>query len=344
MIERNQTGGVAVSSWRSYLKADPTDWLLEGDNPSVAYLTLVHLFGESSDRTIAAKSAIMSSGIVPSILAKQSDGRWNAPGRHYLDKYSGTVWQLIVLAELCADGADPRVQKACRYILDSSQDRQSGGFAVNSAARSEGGRHSEVIPCLTGNMVWSLIRLGFLADDRVGAGIDWITKYQRFDDGIDSPPTGWPYDRYEICFGKHSCHMGAAKALKALSEIPGDMRTTKISQAISRGVEYFLAHHVFKKSHDLAKVAKPGWLRLQFPLMYQTDVLEIARILVDLGCRDDRLQEAVDLILSKQGADGKWNLEATFNGKYQVDIEDKGRPSKWITLNSLRVLKGYFGD
>ena len=83
---------------------------------------------------------------------------------------------------------------------------------------------------------------------------------------------------------------------------------------------------------------------MQFPLMYQTDALEVTGILLDLGYKDDRLQEAVELILSKQGADGKWNLEATFNGKFQVDIESKGRPSKWITLNSLRVLRSYFGD
>jgi len=26
-----------------------------------------------------------------------------------------------------------------------------------------------------------------------------------------------------------------------------------------------------------------------------------------------------------------------------VDVEEKGKPSKWITLNALRELKGYFG-
>ena len=29
----------------------------------------------------------------------------------------------------------------------------------------------------------------------------------------------------------------------------------------------------------------------------------------------------------------------TFNGSFQVDIEVKGQPSKWVTLNALRVLK-----
>ena len=36
-------------------------------------------------------------------------------------------------------------------------------------------------------------------------------------------------------------------------------------------------------------------------------------------------------------------LESTFNGCFQVNIERKGKPSKWITLNALRVLKRFYG-
>jgi hypothetical protein len=138
--------------------------------------------------------------------------------------------------------------------------------------------------------------------------------------------------------------MGAVKALKALSELPQDLHTKKVKATIQNGADYLLAHHVFKKSHDLKQVSKPGWLKFQFPLMYQTDALEVTGILLDLGYKDERLQEAVDLILSKQTPVGKWNLEATFNGKFQVDIGSKGKPSKWITLKALKVLKDYLGE
>lgn len=50
-------------------------------------------------------------------------------------------------------------------------------------------------------MVWSLIRLGFLDDPGVKKGIDWLTTYARFDDGIDQAPRGWPYDKREPCLG-----------------------------------------------------------------------------------------------------------------------------------------------
>ncbi|MFB0504032.1 MAG: nitrogen fixation protein NifH [Candidatus Bathyarchaeia archaeon] len=331
-----------MSDWRHVLRADPTGWLLEKDNPSVRYFTLTEILDKPEDdaEVEEAKDEIMKIGVVPEILAKQSDeGYWDAPKRFYTAKYKGTVWQLIILAELGADGRDERIRKACEFILENSQDPESGGFSMSVSAKTGGGRHSEVVPCLTGNMVWSLIRFGHLEDPRVRRGIDWITAYQRFDDGIEDSPKGWPYDRYEICWGKHTCHMGVVKALKALAEIPPDKRSADVGNTIGNGVEYMLAHHIHKRSHDLTRVSKTGWLRFGFPLMYQTDVLEILAILAKLGCRDKRMREAIDLVISKQDDQGRWKLENTYNGRFQVDIEQKRRPSKWITLNVLRVLK-----
>jgi len=37
--------------------------------------------------------------------------------------------------------------------------------------------------------------------------------------------------------------------------------------------------------------------------------------------------------------DGRWLLKHSLNGKMWADIEVKGKPSKWITLRALRVLK-----
>lgn len=336
-----------MKDWKSILKANPTDWLLEEENPSVRYLALTELCDVPMDNPQAkkTKAAVMKTGVVPAILAKQDKGGfWEAADRFYVAKYKGTVWQLVILAELLADGSDERISKACEFILENSQDITSGGFAQHRSAKTGGGRHSEVIPCLTGNMIFSLIRFGYLGDKRVQRGIDWINKYQRFDDGVAEPPRGWPYDRYEICWGRHTCHMGVVKALKALAEIPAAQRSPATRQTLDDGIEFMLEHHIYKRSHDLAKVSKPGWRRFGFPLMYQTDVLEILGILTGLGCKDTRMQEAVDLVLSKQDDSGRWTLADSFNGRFQVDIEKKGEPGKWITLNALRSLKRFYSS
>jgi hypothetical protein len=78
--------------------------------------------------------------------------------------------------------------------------------------------------------------------------------------------------------------------------------------------------------------------------MWGTDVLEILGILTRLGIRDRRMQEAVDLVVSKQDENGRWMLERSFNGRFQVNIEQKGKPSKWVTLNALGVLKRFYAQ
>jgi len=66
--------------------------------------------------------------------------------------------------------------------------------------------------------------------------------------------------------------------------------------------------------------------------------------LTNLGYRDERMQEAVDLVVSKQDEQGRWKLENTFNGRFQINIEQKGKPSKWITLRAMSVIKRFYSE
>ena len=339
--------------------ADPIPWLLSG-GAAERYATLTRLLGAAPDapEVQEARRAIMTEGAVPRILAaQQADGHWEGPDRFYTAKYRGTVWTLLILAELGADGADARVRAACEAILRDAQDPDSGGFSEKRGKNAGGGLHSCVYPCLTGNMVFSLIRLGMLDDPRVRRAVDWITTHQRFDDADGEAPTGWPYDRLEMCWGRHTCSMGAAKALKALAEVPPERRTPAVHATISAGAEFFLRHHVHRRSHDLSRDSKPGWRRFGFPLMYQTDALEILLVLTRLGREgevagaapdgtggapilgDERMREALDLVASRADAQGRWKLQQTFNGRFWVDIETKGEPSRWVTLRALEVLR-----
>ena len=345
-------------------------WLLESDDPSVRFFTLTELLGSPPDSPEAAAACrdIMTRGTVPTILAAQGDdGHWEGRDRFYTAKYRGTVWQLIILAELGADGSDERVQRGCEAALRDAQDRLSGGFATGRMRKrgvrgsmkggenggEGGGLHSRVIPCLTGNLIFSLIRLGLLDDARVQAAIDWLTTYARFDDGdgrapgtVAGPdgdceaPTGWPYDAWQMCWGRHSCHMGVVKTLKGLAEIPPQRRSPAVRRTLDDGVEFMLRHHVHKRSHDLARDSKPGWKRFGFPLMYQTDALEILGILAKLGrAGDERARGARALVASRADAQGRWKLQDTFNGRFVVDIETRGEPSRWITLRALKALR-----
>jgi hypothetical protein len=337
MLAKKKSG-----NWKALLKADPTDWLLERDNPSVRYFTLKDILGgtENDPEVKDARQTIMTSGIVPRILEKQNaDGSWGVPENFYVNaKYNGTVWNIISLAELGANNSDNRIRKTAEFILARSQDKQSGGFAYRSG--ESGGDHERVVPCLTGNMVFSLIRFGYLDNPVVKNGIEWITKYQRFDDGINQAPKGWPYQRFPNCWGKHTCHMGAVKSLKSLAEIPAEKRTKAVKDTIKQGAEYLLIHHLYKSSHDPSVIAKRFWVNFRFPTLWKIDALEMLSVMVKLGYRDERMRDAIDLVISKQDEQGRWKMEGSYNKRLLVSIEKDGKPSKWITLNALRVLKG----
>lgn len=319
--------------------SDVVAWLLDGD-AAMQFATRTRLLGEDPDSRACRRlrARLMRNGIVPAILATQGpDGHWAERDRFYTAKYSGTVWNLIILAELGADGTDERLRRAAEAVLADGQHPASGGFSVQRSKTAGGGLPSGVIPCLTGNLVFALVRLGMLDDPRVQAAIDWIVTYQRFDDG-DGDPSGWPYDRYEMCWGRHTCSMGVVKAIKGLAEIPPGRRSAAVEATLDGAAEFMLVHHVHKRSHDLAKVSKPGWRRFGFPRMYQTDVLEILWLLTQLGYRDPRMDEALDLVCAKRGKNGRWNLDDTFNDRFSVPIETLGQPSRWVTLRALEVL------
>jgi hypothetical protein len=318
-------------------------WLLEKDNPSVRYLTLTEILArpQKNAEVQEAKAAIMATGVIPKILAKQRpEGYWLDRQNFYIKaKYRGTVWQVILLAELFADGSDKRIRSACEFLLKHSQNKETGGFSYRSSKAGDGDKDA-IIPCLTGNLTWSLIRFGYGEDPRIQKALDWITRYQRFDDGENTSPSGWPY-RSEKCWGRHTCMLGIVKSLKALSEVAPENRSAAAQTCIRKATNFILKHHLFMRSHNLNVIANPDWICLGFPLFWMTDIVELIWLLVKNGIRDKRMDDAVELSLSKQDQGGRWPLEKTFNGRMLAKIEEKDCPSKWITWRAWQALQAY---
>ena len=333
-----------MENWKSLLNADPINWLLEKDNPSIRYFTYVDILNQPEDNPEVqeARQQIMLESPVRDILERQHTPEYlKAYPRFYTYKYKGLVWSLILLAELGAS-LTPEIAAQCEYLLGNSQEPLQGGFSQNTALKTGGGRMAEVIPCLTGNMVFVLLRFGYFDDARLQKGIDWLTSYMRFNDGAELDPQVMPYAKYEMCWGRHTCHMGVVKALKAFGEIPPHLRGDAVNDTIQKAAEFMLIHHIYKRSHNLNRISKPGWNKFGFPLMYQTDVLEILDIMTGLGIKDSLMDEAMALVLSKQDGEGRWKLENTYSSdRLLIPFEQKDEPSKWLTLRALRVLKRY---
>lgn len=335
-----------MGDWQAGLRAYPIDWLLETENPSVRYLALTQLLDVPPDAPQARQASedVMRRGYVPRLLALQQSPEYlDSFPRYYTDKYKGLVWALIVLAEHRAT-LNPQLARQCEYLLQSAQEQADGGFSQHSAMRAGGGRLSEVIPCLTGNLVWCFFTLGLGSDPRVCRALEWLARNIKLNDGEMTDLPAVAYSKLEACYGAHSCHMGVVKALKAYGAVPEAQRSPALRAAIGRAAEFMLLHHVDRRSHALNRISKPGWRKFGFPLMYQTDTLEVLDTLTALGYRDPRMAGAVQAVLGSQGEDGRWvQANAYASQRLLLPMESEGEPSKWLTLRALRVLKRYWG-
>jgi hypothetical protein len=330
-------------SWREWLNGDPTSWLLEPDkaNPGVRYFALRDLFDRVTDHpeVVVAQEAVMSSGPVPAILdAQYPDGYWVKDGPIYSPKYRATVWQVLFLAQLGADGRDDRIRRAAEYTLDHAQ-AESGALAYN-------GRPSGAIHCLWGNLVRALLDLGYWGDEQLGRAIDTLAR----------SITGDGYDWYRKsglqaagfhCSANYGlpCGWGAVRALWALNRVPEEGCTPAIDAAIKACVDFLLRYDVASADYPHKERISSSWFKFGYPLGYVTDVLLNLEVLAEAGCGDDpRLSDAAELVLAKQDAQGRWKMEYSYNGKMWADVEEKGEPSKWVTLRAVRMLKRLHRD
>lgn len=321
------------------LNDDPLPWLLEPDrdNPGVRYFALRDLAGRAEDDAELgrAKAAIMAHGPVPAILeAQHPDGYWARPGGGHSPSYQVTVWQIIFLAELGADGGDERVQKGCEYLMSHSS-AANGAFAMNQPPVP-----SSVVHCLNGDPLHALLLLGYADDRRVQAALDWQvraitgegeTRYYK--SGTAGPGFVCAYNQGQ------PCAWGATKAMKALNALPEDRRSSAVRRAMAIGAEFLLSRDPAVADYPSTERVNSTWFKFGFPLSYRSDVLETTAVLVDQGYgRDQRLANALEFILGKQDDQGRWTMEKSLNGKMWADIEARGKPSKWITLRALRAL------
>jgi len=321
--------------WHAQLKAYPIDWLLEESDPGVRLGALVHLLDRPPHRTdvVAAQRALQHSAPVQALLADQHPGGyWGDPG-NYLRWYTGTVWRWLLLLEMGLDPKHDAVQRAAHHIVDAAYHPDRHAFCSHPG-------HNPVL-CYTGTFLWGLLRSGLADHPHVSRALDWMTLTMRYRDGDESAP-----DPDNGCLGRHTCYRAVVPLLRALAVLPPRLQTQRTRTALTDGVEFVLVHHVYKRSHDLAKPLNARLTQLTFPSIYWPDFIEVLLVLTDLGVTDPRMDDALAYLRRKQRKDGTWKLQRLFNdrgggriGPCPVSFGDRGEPNKWTTLRALTVLR-----
>ncbi len=301
-----------MPSWQQSLNADPLPWLLDLENPSVRYWTLVDILDQSADSPAVqeARAAVPQQLLVKELFSLQHpEGYW---GDDETTPYTaeGAVTALTLLHMLGVT-PDERTAAGCDSFLTFCQN-ENGGFSLTRKLRSG------IFPCTTGQHLPFLVYFGLGDDPRVRAAFSFLIEDMSTDDALNC-------GRYQ----HRDCLWGAIAALNGLAVLPIDMRSTQ-----SEGVVERLANALLDARYDFGGEHK-RWLTFGVPRAW--DLLSALRALAAHGyARDLRFLPLLQLVLGRQDGQGRWlcgSVSRTW------PIEKRNQPSKWVTLDALRVLK-----
>ena len=293
-------------------RAPTIDWLLEGD-PAIRWQVMRDLNGSPESEWRAEQEKVATEGWGAGLLSHQDDeGRWTP--RLYGKKWISTTYTMVLLRRIGLPRSDPRALKSCRLFLREGQGTR---------------RNSEM--CIQ-SMVTALL-FWFRVDDDDREPVLGYLLSRQLDDG------GWN------CEGNstHGSFHTTSAALEALRESSssGTSRVDEVRDAEARGREFLLRHGMFR-SHRSGEIVDQRYLRFSFPPRWHYDVLRGLDYIWSAGALDDdRLGEAIDVVMHKRSDDGTWPLQQRWPGETWFEMETVGEPSRWNTLRAMRVLDGW---
>lgn len=294
------------------LNGNPLPWLLDTENPSVRYWTLVDILDRHEDdpEVQEVRAAITHQPLVKELFALQHPkGYW---GDDETKPYTaqGAVAALTLLHMLGVP-PDKRTAAGCDSFLKFGQ-HESGGFSMTKKLRSG------IFPCTTGEHLPFLVYFGLGDDPRVQSAFAFLIKDMSTGDALDC-------GRYQ----HQDCLWSAIAALNGLAALPTDLQSAQSKRVVKR-----LANSLLEAKYDFAGEHK-RWLTFGVPRAW--DLLSALKALALHGyAHDVRFGPLLKLILDRQDDQGRW-LCGSVSRTWPV--EKRNQPSKWITLDALRVLR-----
>ncbi len=296
-------------------------WLLEGDH-AIRWQTLRDLVNANQIEVERERERIPKQGWGAKLLALQDhSGMW-ANGI-YSPKWTSTTYTMLLLKRFGLPTKNQQALKARKILLDRGFYHDGGINYFKSL------NHSET--CVTG-MILSLLAYFQYEDDRIHALAEHLLAQQM-------PDGGWNCQSYKGA--THSSFHTTISVLEGLLEYekfqPKNM--IAIQQAQQKARDFLLVHRLYK-SHRSGEVANPAFTRFSFPPRWHYDVLRALDYFQECQAeQDDRLRDAIELLIKKRKSDGRWVLQNRHPGKTYFEMEKVGEPSRWNTLRALRILK-----
>jgi len=314
------------------------DWLLASD-PSIRWQVARDLLDAPEAAWRAERAKVETEGWGAKLLSRQDeDGQWAggafvpagfdwAEWKTRGQPWTATTYSLTQLREFGFDPASARARRTVELIGRNSH-------------WDEGGQpfwEGEVEECINGRTVADGAYFGV----DVSPIVERLVS-ERLDDG------GWNCER--INGSVRSSFATTINVLEGLLEYEKATGggTPESREARRTGEEFLLKRHLFRRL-GTGEVADEKFLSFLHPNRWRYDILRAldyfrAAAIFSGASPNPRLSEAIDHLRSRRLADGRWPLDWSLKGRVWFDVDDgEGKPSRWVTLRALRVLKWWDG-
>jgi hypothetical protein len=313
------------------------DWLLDSD-PSIRWQVMRDLVDAPEHERMAERAKVETEGWGARLLGlEDEDGQWAGGSfvpagfdwrewHEHGQPWTATCFSLTQLRQFGLDPGSDRARHAVELIGANSR-------------WDEGGQpywEGEVEECINGRTV---------ADGAYfGVDVSPIVERllgQRLGDG------GWNCER-----SRGSVRSSFASTINVLEGLLEYERATggtpRSREARRSGEEYLLSRHLFRRL-STGEPADERFLLFINPSRWRYDVLRALDHFRSAGllagtAPDPRLEEAIEHLRTKRLADGRWALDWNLPGRRWFELDEgEGKPSRWVTLKALRVLKWWDG-
>lgn len=304
-------------------KAETIKWLLKGD-VSIQYQVHRDLLGE--DRR-DLQDRIAKEGWGKQFLSKRkSNGHWG--DGFYQPKWVSTHYSLLDLRNLNLKPNHELVKETINQVLNTSK-AEDGGIQLGPSTS----QHSDV--CVNG-MFLNYASYFNSREKELHSIVDSILNEIMPDGGFNCRTTR--------SGAKHSSLHSTISVLEGLFEYQKAgyrHKRNDVSKAIKSAEKFILIHKLFL-SDRTGTIIHKDFLRLSYPSRWKYDILRALDYFQKAERKwEDRMNNALDVLLKKRNKNGTWNMQAAYPGQVHFVMEKAGRPSRWNTLRALRVLKHY---
>lgn len=303
------------------------DWLLDAD-PAIRWQVMGDLTDSPPEEVAAERARVATEGWGAFLLSLQApDGHWDRgtyrPGwvdesKPFFDAWTATHFSLQLLHAFGLDAGSPEARRAVSLVRDNVR------WEANGAPYFDG----ETEPCINGVALAS----GAYFGERVDAIVERVL-------GDELADGGWN------CWAEQGATVSSFHSticvLEGLLEWEHAGGTSPaVAAARRRGEAYLLERGLFRRRSN-GRVVDPRFTMFSFPTWWYYDVLRGLEYFRAAGAEpDDRLTEAIDLVVEKRDPDGRWPAENAHQGPTHVPVErSEGSASRWNTLRALRVLR-----